>query len=189
MLAWWTRRKSRSQLWRIQLPIAGLVLTTEALIHEIPQDLSEDELAAMDAAAGMGGMDYAVDFKIPLPGAGWLFILASWRVDGVALSQPWRRGWRRGDGVEDGVARRSRAAGVVFVGARRPRAPMLRVWGCPEDCDASAQARTRGTRGRSAEPEPQRLCYSRARLLAQKPRLGRIASHSYLSTEAKRAKS
>ena len=39
--------------------IAGLVLTTEALIHEIPQDLSEDEkLAAMDAAAGMGGMDY-----------------------------------------------------------------------------------------------------------------------------------
>ena len=39
--------------------IAGLVLTTEALIHEMPQDLSEDEkLAAMDAAAGMGGMDY-----------------------------------------------------------------------------------------------------------------------------------
>merc|ERR1712147_492567 len=30
--------------------IAGLVLTTEALIHEIPQDLSGDEkLAAMDA--------------------------------------------------------------------------------------------------------------------------------------------
>ena len=39
--------------------IAGLVLSTEALIHENPQDHSEDEkLAAMDAAAGMGGMDY-----------------------------------------------------------------------------------------------------------------------------------
>jgi chaperonin GroEL len=39
--------------------IAGLVLTTEALIHEIPVDQSEAEkLAAMDAAAGMGGMEY-----------------------------------------------------------------------------------------------------------------------------------
>jgi chaperonin GroEL len=39
--------------------IAGLVLTTEALIHEIPVDQSEAEkLAAMDAMAGMGGMVY-----------------------------------------------------------------------------------------------------------------------------------
>jgi chaperonin GroEL len=39
--------------------IAGLVLTTEALIHEIPVDQSEAEkLAAMDAMAGMGGMEY-----------------------------------------------------------------------------------------------------------------------------------
>jgi len=39
--------------------IAGLVLTTEALIHEIPEDLSEAEkLAEMDQAAGMGGMEY-----------------------------------------------------------------------------------------------------------------------------------
>ena len=39
--------------------IAGLVLTTEALIHEIPVELSEmDKLAAMDQAAGMGGMEY-----------------------------------------------------------------------------------------------------------------------------------
>ena len=43
---------------------------------KFPQDLSEDEkLAAMDAAAGMGGMDRAVDFKIPLPARGALFIL------------------------------------------------------------------------------------------------------------------
>ncbi|KAJ8610856.1 hypothetical protein CTAYLR_009127 [Chrysophaeum taylorii] len=39
--------------------IAGLVLTTEALIHEIPKELSEAEkLRQMDEAAGMGGMDY-----------------------------------------------------------------------------------------------------------------------------------
>ncbi|KAK7241519.1 voltage-gated potassium channel [Aureococcus anophagefferens] len=39
--------------------IAGLVLTTEALIHEIPVEMSEmDKLAAMDGAAGMGGMEY-----------------------------------------------------------------------------------------------------------------------------------
>jgi chaperonin GroEL len=39
--------------------IAGMVLTTEALVYEIPQDLSEDEkLAQMDQMAGMGGMDY-----------------------------------------------------------------------------------------------------------------------------------
>jgi len=39
--------------------IAGLVLTTEALIHEIPVEQTEAEkLAAMDAAAGMGGMEY-----------------------------------------------------------------------------------------------------------------------------------
>ena len=39
--------------------IAGLVLTTEALIHEIPVEMSEmDKLAAMDQAAGMGGMEY-----------------------------------------------------------------------------------------------------------------------------------
>jgi len=39
--------------------IAGLVLTTECLIHEIPVVQSDlEKLAAMDAAAGMGGMDY-----------------------------------------------------------------------------------------------------------------------------------
>jgi chaperonin GroEL len=39
--------------------IAGLVLTTEALIHEIPVRLSEEEkYAQMDQAAGMGGMEY-----------------------------------------------------------------------------------------------------------------------------------
>mmetsp|Transcript_1761 Transcript_1761/g.5192 ORF Transcript_1761/g.5192 Transcript_1761/m.5192 type:complete len:578 (+) Transcript_1761:73-1806(+) len=39
--------------------ISGLVLTTEALIHEIPKEMSEmDKLAAMDQQAGMGGMEY-----------------------------------------------------------------------------------------------------------------------------------
>ena len=39
--------------------IAGLVLTTEALICDVPVDMSEDEkMAALDRGAGMGGMDY-----------------------------------------------------------------------------------------------------------------------------------
>lgn len=38
--------------------IAGLVLTTEALIHEIPKDLTDAEkMAEMDQAAGMGAFD------------------------------------------------------------------------------------------------------------------------------------
>jgi len=39
--------------------IAGLVLTTEALIHEIPQELTEaQKMAQMDQMAGMGMNDY-----------------------------------------------------------------------------------------------------------------------------------
>ncbi|KAJ1457094.1 chaperonin [Pelagophyceae sp. CCMP2097] len=39
--------------------VAGLILTTEALIAELPRDLSEAEkLAALDRDAGMGAMDY-----------------------------------------------------------------------------------------------------------------------------------
>ena len=39
--------------------VAALVLTTEALVHDEPKELSkEQELAAMDQMAGMGGMEY-----------------------------------------------------------------------------------------------------------------------------------
>ena len=39
--------------------IAGLVLTTEALIHEIPVEKSDiEKLAELDQQAGMGGMEY-----------------------------------------------------------------------------------------------------------------------------------
>ena len=39
--------------------VAALVLTTEALVHDEPKDLTKaEELAEMDAMAGMGGMDY-----------------------------------------------------------------------------------------------------------------------------------
>ena len=39
--------------------VAALVLTTEALVHDEPKELTKDqELAAMDQMAGMGGMEY-----------------------------------------------------------------------------------------------------------------------------------
>jgi chaperonin GroEL len=39
--------------------VAGLILTTEALIAELPRDLSEAEkIAQIDRDAGMGAMDY-----------------------------------------------------------------------------------------------------------------------------------
>ena len=43
----------------ISVSVAALVLTTEALVHDEPKELTKDqELAAMDQMAGMGGMEY-----------------------------------------------------------------------------------------------------------------------------------